>query len=109
MNDPQAPGKDLAVIDDPPTKQVNQVFRWILSGASEHDIVEAIAAAWPDSDARPLIVAAVAKIAESASLDGNIVLGFCVESTRDLYRRMVEIGDFPGALRAIRQLRDLTR
>lgn len=109
MNDPDTPGTDLAVIDDLPAKQVNQVFRWILSGASEHDIVEAIAAAWPDSDARPLIVAAVAKIAESASLDGNIVLGFCVESTRDLYRRMVEIGDFPGALRAIRQLRDLTR
>ncbi len=109
MNDPATPSTDLALIDNLPAKQVNQVFRWILSGASEHDIVEAIAQAFPDSDARPLIVQAVAKIAESASLNGDIVLGFCVESTRDLYRRMVEIGDFPGALRAIRQLRDLTR
>ena len=67
----------------------------------------AMAQAWPEANHGALIIAAITKIRESDTLDPDTVRGFCFEATRDLYRRMVEVGDFPGALRAIRQLRDL--
>jgi hypothetical protein len=87
--------------------KVDQVFKWILSGATENDVLEAIAQAWPDEKAKPLIVAAIDQLRKAAQFDPDLVLGFCFESTRDLYRRMVEIGDFPGALRAVKQLAEL--
>jgi hypothetical protein len=89
--------------------RINQVWHWILEGATEFDILEAMQQAWPEADHAALLIGAVNKIRESSRLDPTTVLGFCVEATRDLFRRMVEIGDFAGALRAIRQLRELAR
>lgn len=88
--------------------QLNQVYKWVLSGVTEADIGEAVRQSWPDAHARPLIVAAAAQLAAAADFDPAIVAGWCIEATRDLYRRMVEIGDFAGALRAVKQLHDLT-
>ena len=76
--------------------RTNQVYRWILEGASEFDINEAMQTAWPEADRAALILAALGKIRESNRTDAETVRGFCFEATRDLYRRMVEIGDFPG-------------
>ena len=88
---------------------VEQVFRWILAGATEYDIDEAVRTAWPDVNPAPPIVEAIAKLREAGAFDQQVVFGWCFEATRDLYRRMVDIGDFPGALRAIKQLADLTK
>jgi hypothetical protein len=88
---------------------VNQVYHWIIEGASEYDIGEAMQQAWPDADRGGLLLAALQKIRESNEIDPHTVLGFCFEATRDLYRRMVEIGDFPGALRALKQLAQFAR
>ncbi len=87
--------------------KVDQVFKWILTGATEHDVAEAIGQAWPGQEPKPLIVAAVQQLCSAARFEPDLVLGWCMESTRDLYRRMVEIGDFPGALRAVKQLPEL--
>ena len=89
--------------------RINQVFHWILEGATDYDITEAMRQAWPEADHATILLAAIDKIKESARINPQTVAGFCVEATRDLYRRMVEIGDFPGALRAIRQLKDLLK
>ena len=93
----------------PCDKQVNQIVKWILSGATEGDVAEAIEAAWPDATPKPLIVAAIERIRAAGDFDKQVVLGWCFEATRDLYRRMVDIGDFPGALRAVKQLAELLR
>jgi hypothetical protein len=90
---------------DPETAiRIDQIFKWVLAGHSEHDIEEAIRAQWPEAEMQPLIVAAIGKIRSSGSIDPDAVSGWCFEATRDMYRRMVEIGDFAGALRAIKQL-----
>ena len=89
--------------------EVNQVLKWILSGATERDISEAVANSYPATPPQPLICAALDHIRAAADCDPNVVRGFCVEATRDLYRRMVEIGDFTGALRALKQLSALGR
>lgn len=87
--------------------RVEQTIRWLISGVREADIVEAIRATWPDQALQPLILAAVEQLAEAGNPEPAVVHGFCMEATRDLYRRMVEIGDFAGALRAVKLLHDL--
>lgn len=89
------------------SQAAEQVAKWILTGAREADVLEAIATTWPDRQARPLIVAAMDSFAESGQVSRSAVRGFVFEATRDLYRQMREIGDFAGALRALKQLVDL--
>jgi hypothetical protein len=89
--------------------KVEQLTKWILGGASEHDIAEAVQASWPADDHQQMMVEALATLAKSAHFDADLLTGFCVEATRDLYRRMVEIGDFTGALRALKQLHDFAK
>jgi hypothetical protein len=103
------PSDSLPASCEPDPAQLNQVIKWILAGATERDIAEAIAQTYPDATARPLLTAAVQQITKSANYDPRIVRGWCFEATRELYRRMVEIGDFPGALRAVKQLADYAK
>jgi hypothetical protein len=83
------------------------VFTWILDGATEHEITEAIASQWPDESPKPLIVAAMERIADSASADPATVRGFCIEANRHIYHKAIEAGDLSTALRAIKQLQDI--
>lgn len=86
---------------------VEQIAKWILTGAREADVREAIAQTWPERDARPLIAAAIAEFSQAGQVSRAAVRGFAFEATKDLYRQMREIGDFAGALRALKQLVDL--
>lgn len=88
-------------------RRVDQVVRWLLTGARDSDVVEAIRATWPDQDLPPLLAAAVADLAKAGTFNRAVLRGWCFEATKHLYHRMVEIGDFAGALRAVRQLADL--
>jgi hypothetical protein len=83
---------------------VHQVFGWILTGATEHEIREAIAKAWPDADAKPLIIRAMKQIVESGEADAALIKGFCIEASRSLFQKALEAADYPTALRAIAQL-----
>jgi hypothetical protein len=86
---------------------VNQIYGWIISGASEADIVEAIKASWPNRNARPLIAQAIERFAEEADVTEDLMRGFCIAATRELYRKMVDVGDFVGAMRALKQMHEL--
>jgi hypothetical protein len=100
--------KELTAVAPPlDTGRVEQVVRWIAGGASESEIVEAIRHNWPEAEQRPLIIAALTQIAEQSQAQPDLVLGWCLQSTRELHRRMVEVGDFTGALRAIKLLAEL--
>lgn len=105
---PSEPAQPLATLSTL-AGRMNQVYHWIIEGATEYDIGEAMQQAWPDADHAGILLAAIEKIRESNEIDPHTVLGFCFEATRDLYRRMVEIGDFPGALRALKQLAQFAR
>ena len=108
MADETAPGDagglTPAAVDP---SRVEQTVRWLLSGARDADVVEAIRTTWPEQPLPPLLAAAVEDLARSAEYDRLVVRGFCFEATKDLYRRMVEIGDLVGALRAVKMLADL--
>ena len=92
--------KELAA----PLDRVGQVFDWILSGASEFEIVQAVESTWPSASVKPLIVDAMQRIADSGCAEGDTLRGWCIEATRRVYQKSLEADDFPTALKAIRQL-----
>jgi len=88
-------------------EQVNQVFNWIVAGGSEHDITEAIALNYEGAQPKPLIVAAMQRIAKSADAEPDVIRGWCIEATRHVYQRAIELGDLATALRAVKQLHSM--
>lgn len=89
-------------------ERVEQTIVWLLTGAREAEVIEAIRDLWPDQDIEPLTTAAVNQLVESADIDPAAVRGWCFEATKHLYQRMTAIGDFAGALRAVKQLYELS-
>ncbi len=89
-----------------PADKIHQVFQWIVAGHSEHDIVESIEAKWPGDRARPLIIAAMKRIASSGDADPSSVRGWCIEAARSIYQASLAAGDFASALRAVKAIHD---
>ena len=90
-------------------ERVEQTVKWLLTGARDADVVEAIRTTWPDQELQPLILAAIDNLAKSAEFEAAVVRGWCFEATKQLYQNMTAIGDFAGALRAVKQLAELAR
>ena len=88
--------------------RIEQTVKWLLTGARDRDIVDAIRSTWPEQELQPLVTAAIAELAGAGRLDRDVIKGWCFEASKQLYRQMAEIGDFAGALRAIKQIHDLT-
>lgn len=84
------------------------MFGWIVQGASEFDICEAIHETWPDQAAAPLIGKAMLQIAEQANPEKDLIRGWCIAATRRIYQEAMQVSDHQTALRAIKQLRELT-
>jgi len=103
------PPKNELVLSPPttPAGKANQVLKWIVSGASEYDVAEAIAATFPADDQAALLLAGLRLLSESSTIDPGTLRAFAFEATKDIYRKAVEISDFPTALRALRQLQDI--
>ncbi|MCP4581016.1 MAG: hypothetical protein GY839_05320 [candidate division Zixibacteria bacterium] len=85
---------------------IKTVTGWVIDGNSMFDIGEAMEKHWPGN----LIYhkALMEKVKEyfvnSSEADGNVIRGWCLESLRDLYRKMVEIGDFSNAAKVIKDI-----
>ena len=100
--------KQLAATQKPldPDK-VQQVFKWIIAGATKRDIEEAIKTTYPNDAPMPLILAVMGQLHEAGQFDAQTIQGWCFEAYRDLYRKMVEVGDYTGATRAVKQIAEL--
>ena len=94
---------------EPPSDlaRVAEVFAWIVRGHTEANIAEAVREKWPDAEGTPLIVAALAQITKSADVDARLIRGWCIEAYRELHRRLTEMGDYVGAVRAVARINDL--
>jgi hypothetical protein len=104
IHDPAAgqPAEALATIQRP----LDQTIKWMVEGNRAADITEALAQSFPGADAQALIGQANDYFATLSGADKDVIHGWCLESLREMYRRMVQIGDFPGALRAVKLLLD---
>ena len=81
-----------------------QTIVWLLEGIRLADIKAALARSWPDADIEALWADAAEQFEQTANADTVILRGWCLEAYRELYRRSVEIGDFPAAMRAVKEL-----
>lgn len=108
---PPAKTKTLArVTPQPQPDQVEQVLKWLLLGSRDQDILASIRTNYPDfaADPSPLVMAAIDELRESAEFDADVVIGWCFEATKLCYQKMFEFGDYAGALRAVRQLAEMS-
>ena len=93
----------------PDPARVEQTIKWLLTGARESDVLQAIETNWPGQLPLPLIQSAVDQLAASGDIDPTVVRGWCFEAAKSLYQKMAEIGDFAGALRAVKLLYDMAK
>ena len=89
-------------------ERVEQIVRLILRGKRDFDVIRCIRRSWPDQDPVQLLAACGAHFQKQADFKPAAIVGWCFASTMDVYRRMLEAGDYVGALRAIKQLRELS-
>lgn len=98
-----------ATCEPPPAAitPIDEVIGWITEGHRDCDIREAIRAKWPENSPDELQLAAADHFRNVARCEAEILVGFAIEAHRDLYRRMVKIGDFAGAAKAIKEITNL--
>ena len=97
-------GPEPSTGNDPATYQT---LKWITAGHDEKQIREALAAKYPDADPAKTLRAVMEHLANVGAADPQVIDGWCFESARDLYQKMVEVGDFANALRAIKEIHRL--
>lgn len=78
-----------------------KVYGMLLEGHSRPEIEEAIKSLYPKLDTGQLVGTALTAFERLTNEPPRILKGWCLEASRDLYRKMLEVGDFTGALRAI--------
>jgi hypothetical protein len=81
-----------------------QAILWMLEGNRSEDIAQALRAKFPDEEPTALLNAAADHFATVAQADPLVIRGFCLEALREMYRRMVDVGDYAGALKALKEL-----
>jgi hypothetical protein len=101
---PPPPSGGIATAEPPATIAVVQ---WLISGASEHDVVEALRAKYPGTDARKTMAAVFEYFAHEGAPDADALRGFVLTAYRELYRRMLDIGDFDGARKVLKNITEV--
>lgn len=89
-------------------EQIAQVFAWVLDGKGQDDIERMIVEAWPGACIRDIALAVTKRLQQCSRFTPEVVRGMCIEATREIYRKAVAADEFGVALRAIRQLWDMT-
>lgn len=96
---------------DPPPPPVppapEAVLDWLLKGHNEHNIREALAVKYPGADPVAVMAAVEKYLTDAGNPDRDRLRGWLLTSSRELYRRMIEIGDFDGARKVLMDMAKL--
>jgi len=99
----QPPPTPIAPVANPG----RQVIEWMIEGQRDEDIAEAVAAMFPGQNAKKLLAQAGDHFERIAHCQRNLVLGWSMEAYRALYRKLLKIGDYNGAMKAVASLQRL--
>ncbi len=84
---------------------VEAVFRMLLGGYADGDIKDFLQSeGLTASTAAKRLNKAFDNLINASKIDQNIKLGWCIEAGRELFRQMTAIGDYPGALKALKEV-----
>ena len=87
---------------------VREVHAMILAGNTRANIAQFVREKWQE-DEEPLIVAALELFRSQAAVELDVQLGWCLDAMKDVYRKSVEIGDFPAATKCIREIAEISQ
>jgi len=85
------------------------VVQWLLTGANESQIAEALRAEYPRARHDQVMLSVQQHLAAAGNPDKVSVRGWALLSYRQLYQKLLEVGDYDGARKAIREITLLTR
>lgn len=83
------------------------VLQWLISGATEADVLEALRVKYPQTDPRQTMAAVRDHLAGEGQPDADALRGWVLVAYRELYRRMLEVGDFDGARKVIKNITEV--
>jgi hypothetical protein len=98
---------DRTTLAAPPMPAPAAVLQWLVTGATEADIVEALRTKYPDADPRLTLAAVHERLAAEGNPDTDALRGWVLVSYRELYRRMLEVGDFDGARKVLKNITEV--
>lgn len=88
----QKPPPALAVVD------------WLLTGASEQQVREALESNYPEVDAGEIMGSVRAHLAAAGNPDVNAIKGWAIMAYRSLYQKMLATGDYDGCRKVIKEI-----
>lgn len=80
------------------------VLEWLISGASEAQIREALAQKYPDAPADATMQSVQTYLMQAGRPNSDAVRGWAMLSLRHLYQQMLRVGDFNGCRQAIKEI-----
>ena len=95
-----------AITASPPPALV--VIDWLLTGASEQQIREALSEKYPDVNASEVMVEVQTQLQAAGRPNTDAVKGWALMAYRKIYQQMLQIGDYAGALKAVKEITNLT-
>lgn len=81
-----------------------QVIDWLLTGASEQQIREALAQQYPGTDARLVMQRVQQDLSAAGNPCPDAVRGWALLSYRKLYQQMLAVGDFDGCRKVVKEI-----
>jgi len=88
---------------------IKSAMRWILEANDERDVREAIRVKFPNAKEDEVIELAVKEIMATGNESPDFTRGWALSATRELVRKMIEVGDYANAMRGIKQVAELAR
>lgn len=94
--------RDDALARKPPPALA--VVEWLLTGASENQIREALATNYPSADVSAVMGSVQQALAAAGNPDPGAVRGWALMAYRGLYQKMLETGDYDGCRKIIKEI-----
>ena len=82
-------------------------MQWLLEGNDEQQIGDAIENLYPGQSPSKILAGVMDKLQMQGQADPDVVRGWAIEATRLIYQKLVSIGDYANAMKAIAQIMKL--
>lgn len=83
---------------------IEAVVEWLLTGASEGQVREALQEKYPSANADGVMLTVQQYLVAAGQPDADAVRGWALLSYRRLYQEMLRIGDFNGCRQVVREI-----
>ena len=91
-------------------QRVKAVTEWIIDGHSMADIDEALNAYSKEAaKKKKLLLEVMTYFKNSGQSDPDTIRGWCLECLRNSYQKMINIGDYANAIKAVKQIEQIAK